>query len=62
MNQATVHSGWSVIITTLGSGGWLTFLTVSVCLAISAAYELIEFAVAKATGTARRSLFGNPRG
>ncbi|MXO81698.1 DUF2238 domain-containing protein, partial [Paenibacillus sp. OT2-17] len=38
--------------TALGSGSWLTFLTVSVCLAISAVYELIEFAVAKATGTA----------
>lgn len=44
--------------TTLGSGSWLTFLTVSVCLAISAVYELIEFAVAKATGTAAEA-FGN---
>ncbi|MCP3794447.1 MULTISPECIES: DUF2238 domain-containing protein [Paenibacillus] len=44
--------------TALGSGSWLTFLTVSVCLAISAVYELIEFAVAKATGTAAEAFLG----
>ncbi|MBJ8192229.1 DUF2238 domain-containing protein, partial [Bacillus cereus] len=44
--------------TALGSGSWLTFLTVSVCLAISAVYELIEFAVAKTTGTAAEAFLG----
>ncbi|AJE50083.1 DUF2238 domain-containing protein [Paenibacillus polymyxa] len=44
--------------TALGSGSLLTFLTVSVCLAISAVYELIEFAVAKATGTAAEAFLG----
>lgn len=44
--------------TRLGSGGWLTFLIISVCLAISAAYELLEFGVAKVTGTAAESFLG----
>jgi putative membrane protein len=31
-------------------GGWLSFLVVCVCLAISASYELIEWAVAELSG------------
>jgi len=36
----------------LQSGKWLFFIVVSICLAISALYELIEWWVAVATGTA----------
>lgn len=36
--------------TPLTPGGWLTFLVISVCLAISAGYELIEFAAARLLG------------
>jgi len=32
-------------------GGWLIFTVVSFCLALSAAYELIEWAVAEASGS-----------
>ena len=32
--------------TPLRSGGWLTFLVISVCLAISALYELVEWGAA----------------
>ena len=34
----------------LHAGKWLTFITLSICLAISAAYELLEFAAAMAIG------------
>lgn len=34
----------------LRAGKWLTFITLSICLAISAAYELLEFAAAMAIG------------
>jgi len=35
----------------LRRGGWLNFLVFSVCMMISAMYELLEFAVAKASGS-----------
>ncbi len=38
--------------------GWLNFLVVSVCLAISAFYELIEWWVAVASGTAADAFLG----
>ncbi|KAJ49400.1 sodium-glucose/galactose cotransporter [Clostridium tetanomorphum DSM 665] len=38
--------------------GWLGFIIVSICLAASASYELIEFAVAKFTGTAAEAFLG----
>ncbi|WP_027624276.1 DUF2238 domain-containing protein [Clostridium lundense] len=37
---------------------WLGFIIVSICLALSASYELIEFAVAKFTGTAAEAFLG----
>ncbi|MCT4618524.1 MAG: DUF2238 domain-containing protein [Marinisporobacter sp.] len=39
-------------------GKWLFFIVVSICLAISAAYELLEFAVARLTGTAAEAFLG----
>jgi putative membrane protein len=42
----------------LKPGKWLGFLVVCVCLAISAFYELIEWWVAVATGTAAESFLG----
>ena len=36
----------------LKRGAWLAFLTVCFCLALSASYELLEWAVAEASGTA----------
>ena len=44
--------------TSLRRGGMLIFLVVSVCLSISAAYELIEWAVALATGSAADAFLG----
>jgi len=44
--------------TPLGPGGWLAFITVSICLAISALYELFEWAVAEATGEAAEAFLG----
>jgi putative membrane protein len=38
--------------------GWLAFLTVCVCLAISASYELLEWGVAEATGSAADAFLG----
>lgn len=38
--------------------GWLSFLTVCVCLSISAVYELIEWWVAVATGEAAEAFLG----
>ncbi|WP_459500071.1 DUF2238 domain-containing protein [Bacillus sp. C1] len=38
--------------------GWLMLLVVSVCLAFSALYELLEFAVAKLTGTSAEAFLG----
>lgn len=42
----------------LKPGGWLFFIVVSICLAISAAYELLEFAVAVGTGEAAEAFLG----
>lgn len=42
----------------LTRGKWLAFLVVCVCLAISAFYELIEWWVAAATGTAAEAFLG----
>ncbi len=42
----------------LRPGKWLTFLTASVCLALSAVYELIEWWVALATGTSADAFLG----
>jgi putative membrane protein len=44
--------------TPLKRGGMLTTLVLSVCMAISASYELFEFAVAKWTGTAADAFLG----
>lgn len=38
--------------------GWLAVLVVSVCLAFSAFYELLEFLVARLTGTAAEAFLG----
>jgi putative membrane protein len=43
----------------LARRGWLPFLVVSICLAISAAYELFEWSVAEATGTAADAFLGS---
>ncbi|MFV0517669.1 MAG: DUF2238 domain-containing protein [Aminipila sp.] len=40
------------------NGVWLFYIVVSMCLAISAGYELIEFIVAKLTGTAAEAFLG----
>ena len=40
------------------AGGWLFFIVVSICLAISASYELIEWAVAIFTGTKADAFLG----
>lgn len=42
----------------LKPGKMLSFFVVSVCLAISASYELIEWGVAEATGTAAEAFLG----
>ncbi len=42
----------------LRRGGWLFFIVVSICLAISAFYELIEWRVAVATGSAADAFLG----
>jgi putative membrane protein len=42
----------------LRPGAWLSFITVSICLAISALYELFEWAVAEATGEASEAFLG----
>ena len=39
-------------------GGWLAFLTVCTCMAISALYELIEWAVAVSTGEGAEAFLG----
>ncbi len=44
--------------TPLQPGGWLLTLTTSVCLAFSALYELIEWAMALATGEAATAFLG----
>jgi putative membrane protein len=42
----------------LEGGKWLAFIVVSICLAISASYELIEFGVALVSGTAADAFLG----
>lgn len=44
--------------TPLHRGGWLTFLVVCVCLAISAFYELIEWWVAELSGDSAEAFLG----
>jgi len=44
--------------TPLKQGSWLSFITISICLAISALYELFEWAVASATGEAAEAFLG----
>jgi len=44
--------------TPLRRGGWLFFIVVSICLGFSAFYELIEWWVALATGSAAESFLG----
>jgi putative membrane protein len=39
--------------------GWLYFIAFSVCMMVTAVYELFEFAVAKATGTAADAFLGS---
>lgn len=42
----------------LKRGGWLSFIVVSICLAISALYELFEWGVSEATGSAGDAFLG----
>ena len=42
----------------LGRGGWLRLFVTSVCLAFSALYELVEWAMALATGSAADAFLG----
>ena len=44
--------------TPLRRGGWLRLLVTSVCLAFSALYELVEWAMALATGEAATAFLG----
>ena len=44
--------------TPLRRGGWLVTIVMSICLAISALYELFEWVVAVATGTAADAFLG----
>ena len=44
--------------TELRRGGWLFFLVTSVCLAISAVYELIEWSAAATSGSAADAFLG----
>jgi putative membrane protein len=44
--------------TPLPPGGWLFFLVTCVCLAISAAYELVEWATAVVSGSAAMAFLG----
>jgi putative membrane protein len=44
--------------TPLTPGAWLSFITLSICLATSALYELFEWAVAEATGEAAEAFLG----
>jgi putative membrane protein len=39
-------------------GGWLIFFVICIALALSAVYELFEWAVARATGTAAEAFLG----
>ena len=45
--------------TPLKHGKWLNFIIISICLALSAAYELFEFATAKLMGATADSFLGS---
>lgn len=45
--------------TPLKHGKWLNFIIISICLALSAAYELFEFAAAKLLGATADSFLGS---
>lgn len=47
-----------MLATPLKKGKWLSFIIVCICLAISAAYELLEWAVAEITATAADAFLG----
>lgn len=46
-------------VTPLRRGGWLFTIVVSICLAVSALYELVEWGVAISTGTAADAFLGS---
>lgn len=50
--------GWSAASTSTKPSRWLGFLIVSVCLAFSAFYELIEWIAAEASGEAAEDFLG----
>ena len=47
-----------MLATPLKKGKWLSFIIVCICLAISAAYELLEWSVAEITSTAAEAFLG----
>lgn len=47
-----------VRVSPVKSGGWLFVVTVAICLSISAVYELFEWGVAMATGSAADAFLG----
>ena len=47
-----------MLATPLKKGKWLSFIIVSICLAISAAYELLEWIVAEITATGAEAFLG----
>ncbi|MCK4886045.1 MAG: DUF2238 domain-containing protein, partial [Planctomycetes bacterium] len=47
-----------MLATPLKKGKWLSFIIVCICLAISACYELLEWAVAEITSTAAEAFLG----
>jgi len=55
---AIVFREWLVRRGGLGRGGLLTFLVIACCLAVSAAYELIEFGAAMALGQGADEFLG----
>ena len=40
------------------NNAWINFITISICLAISASYEIVEFAVARITGESANAFLG----
>jgi len=40
------------------NNAWVNFITISICLAISASYEIVEFAVARITGKSANAFLG----
>lgn len=43
------------------NNAWVNFITISICLAISASYEIVEFAVARITGESATAFLGTQR-